>query len=105
VSSRLDDVTEVAVVHRTRTNLGQGGTLLGVPIPADAEIDPSLVAEALEAALDDVEKLNLKGPEITPVVLASIAKATGGQSIPANLALAENNATVAAQVAVALLSV
>ena len=105
VSSRVDDVTEVAVVHRTRTNLGQGGTLLGVPIPADAEIDPSLVAEALEAALDDVEKLNLKGPEITPVVLASIAKATGGQSVPANLALAENNATVAAQVAVALLSV
>ena len=105
VSSRLDDVTEVAIVHRTRTNLRHGGTLLGVPIPTGAEIDPSLVAEALEAALDDVEKLNLKGPEITPVVLASIAKATDGQSIPANLALAENNATVAAQVAVALLSV
>jgi pseudouridine-5'-phosphate glycosidase len=105
VSSRLDDVTEVAIVHRTRTNLRQGGTLLGVPIPTGAEIDPSLVAEALETALDDVEKLCLKGPEITPVVLASIAKATDGQSIPANLALAENNATVAAQVAVALLSV
>ena len=105
VSSRLDDVAEVAIVHRTRTNLGQGGTLLGVPIPIDAEINPSLVAEALEAALDDVERLGLKGPEITPVVLASIAKATGGQSIPANLALAENNAMVAGQVAVALLSV
>ena len=64
-----------------------------------------MVAEALEAALDDVERLGLKGPEITPVVLASIAKATGGQSIPANLALAENNAMVAGQVAVALLSV
>jgi|TARA_B110000037_G_C17063660_1_gene482942 pseudouridine-5'-phosphate glycosidase len=105
VSSRLDDVTEVAIVHRTRTNLRHGGTLLGVPIPTGAEIDPSLVAEALEIALDEVEKLCLKGPEITPVVLASIAKATDGQSIPANLALAENNATVAAQVAVALLSV
>ena len=78
---------------------------MGVPIPTGAEIDPSLVAEALEIALDEVEKLCLKGPEITPVVLASIAKATDGQSIPANLALAENNATVAAQVAVALLSV
>jgi pseudouridine-5'-phosphate glycosidase len=39
---------------------------------------------------------------VTPVVLAAIAEATDGQSIPANLALAENNARVAAEIAVAL---
>jgi len=36
------------------------------------------------------------------VVLAAIAAATDGDSVPANLALAENNARVAAEIAVAL---
>jgi pseudouridine-5'-phosphate glycosidase len=35
-------------------------------------------------------------------VLEQIAEVTGGRSIPTNLALAENNASVAAQVAVEL---
>jgi len=35
-------------------------------------------------------------------VLGRIAEATAGDSIPANLALAENNASVAARVAVAI---
>jgi pseudouridine-5'-phosphate glycosidase len=39
---------------------------------------------------------------VTPFVLERIARATAGGSIPANLALAENNARVAAEVAVAL---
>ena len=42
------------------------------------------------------------GAAITPFVLGRIAEATDGRSIPANLALAENNARVAAQVAVAI---
>ena len=39
---------------------------------------------------------------MTPFVLEQIAKITEGRSIPTNLALAENNASVAAQVAVQL---
>jgi pseudouridine-5'-phosphate glycosidase len=35
-------------------------------------------------------------------VLAALADATGGRSVPANLALVENNAAVAAALAVAL---
>jgi pseudouridine-5'-phosphate glycosidase len=44
----------------------------------------------------------MTGAAITPFVLGRIADATAGRSIPANLALAENNASVAAEVAVAL---
>ena len=43
----------------------------------------------------------MRGGEVTPFVLEQIAQITEGRSIPANLALAENNAAVAAQVAVA----
>ena len=44
----------------------------------------------------------VRGPGVTPRVLAAIAEATDGDSIPANLALAEHNARVAAEIAVAL---
>ena len=39
---------------------------------------------------------------MTPFILGRIGEATAGASIPANLALAENNALVAGEVAVAL---
>ncbi len=42
------------------------------------------------------------GAAVTPFVLGRIAEATAGRSIPANLALAEHNAAVAAEVAVAI---
>ena len=44
------------------------------------------------------------GPAVTPFVLDAIATATEGRSVPANLALAEQNAGIAAQLAVALAS-
>ena len=39
---------------------------------------------------------------MTPFVLGRLEAETAGDSVPANLALAENNARVAAQVAVAV---
>ena len=44
------------------------------------------------------------GPAVTPRILAAIAAATESRSIPANLALAESNAHLAAKIAAALLS-
>jgi hypothetical protein len=56
----------------------------------------------LEQALADCAAAGITGAKITPFVLGRIAEATDGRSIPANLALAENNARVAAEVAVAI---
>ena len=78
------------------------GVLLAVPIPEDAELDPGELAAALDQALADCDAAGITGAAITPFVLGRIAEATDGRSIPANLALAENNARVAAQVAVAI---
>jgi pseudouridine-5'-phosphate glycosidase len=41
------------------------------------------------------------GAAVTPFVLGQISEALDGDNIPANLALSENNARVAAEVAVA----
>ncbi len=56
----------------------------------------------LTRAHEDCERAGIVGAAVTPFVLGRIAEATEGRSIPANLALAENNAAVAAEIAVAL---
>ena len=43
----------------------------------------------------------VRGPEVTPFLLAETARLTGGETLAANLALLEDNARVAAEVAVA----
>nr|MBC8449411.1 pseudouridine-5'-phosphate glycosidase [Chloroflexota bacterium] len=48
------------------------------------------------------EARGLRGKALTPFLLAEVSQRTGGASLRANLALLENNARVAAQIAVAL---
>jgi pseudouridylate synthase len=98
---RVESADEVARVHASSTR-PSSGVLLAVPIPKDAELDPGELAAALDQALADCDAAGITGAAITPFVLGRIAEATDGRSIPANLALAENNARVAAQVAVAI---
>ena len=73
-----------------------------MPIPEADELDADRLDATLEQALAEADAADLTGPEVTPFVLGRIMDATDGRSIPANLALAENNADVAAQIAVAL---
>jgi pseudouridylate synthase len=103
VPHRVESAAEVAAVlaHRTRATTG---VLLAVPIPEAAELDAAALDEAMAQAMADASDEGVTGPAVTPFVLARIAEATSGQSVPANLALAENNAAVAAEVAVAIAS-
>ncbi len=79
------------------------GVLLAVPIPESAEIPAEEIEAKMLRALAAADEAGVRGPKVTPFVLARIEAETDGESIPANLALAENNASVAAQVAKALL--
>jgi pseudouridylate synthase len=79
------------------------GVLLTVPIPRADELDPAALADALDTALAAAEAEHITGPAVTPFVLARIEQQTAGASVPANLALAENNAGVAASIAAACL--
>lgn len=99
VPHRVDDAISVARIHVARRELGQGGILLAVPIPSHAELDTQRIADAIEEGLNRVKGRQLSGPQVTPVVLAEIEKVTRGDSVDANLVLAEHNADIAAQVA------
>ena len=101
VPHRVDSASEVAGVLANRTRR-TSGVLVGVPIPQEDELDPVELDGVLSRALAECESMGVTGAAITPFVLTRIGAATGGRSIPANLALAENNARVAAAIAVAV---
>jgi pseudouridine-5'-phosphate glycosidase len=98
---RVETAEEVASVleHRTRH---LSGVLVAVPIPEEAALDQAELDEVIADALADCAADGVTGAAVTPFVLARIGAATEGRSVPANLALAENNALVAAEIAVAI---
>ena len=98
VPTRVESAAEVAAILAERIRWDQGGLLLAVPIPEGDAISEHEIQGAIESALE--RSNDLRGAAVTPFVLEQIAQITEGRNIPANLALAENNARVAAQVAV-----
>jgi pseudouridine-5'-phosphate glycosidase len=101
VPHRVESADEVARIMNALTR-ADSGVLLTVPIPEADEIDATEIEGVLAAALDECAASGISGAAITPYVLGRIGEATEGRSVPANLALAENNAIVAAEVAVAM---
>jgi pseudouridylate synthase len=101
VPHRVETARVAADVLRSRMR-ERTGVLLTVPIPLADELDPQTLNAALDAALDACAAEHVTGAAVTPFVLARIEQQTSGASVPANLALAENNARVAAAVAAAL---
>ena len=103
VTITVRDGAEVAALVRANRSLGHpGGVLVANPIPAEDELDRDRIDRAITSALAHAEQAGVRGPAVTPLVLAAIADATEGDSVPANLALAEHNAAVAAEIAVAM---
>jgi pseudouridine-5'-phosphate glycosidase len=101
VPHRVESASVVADVLLSRVR-ERTGVLLTVPIPPADELDPQSLNSALDAALAECEAARITGAAVTPFILGRIEQQTAGASIPANLALAENNARVAAAVAGAL---
>jgi len=103
IPARVEDVHQLADVVRAHIALGRsGGILACVPVPINESLDRDLIDAVIETALAATALAGIEGPAVTPHVLGAIAAATGGASVRANLALAENNARVAAELAVAL---
>jgi pseudouridine-5'-phosphate glycosidase len=101
IPHRVDTASEVAGVLRNRIRRDTG-VLLTVPIPEADELDAAALQAKLEAALAAAEAEGVSGAAVTPFILGRIEQETAGESIPANLALAVNNARVAASVAAEL---
>jgi pseudouridine-5'-phosphate glycosidase len=101
VPHRVESAAEVAAVLAARSR-PDVGVLLTVPIPTADELDRAELDGVLAQALADAQSAGVTGAAVTPFVLGRVGAATAGRSVPANLALAENNARVATEVATAL---
>lgn len=98
---RVDDVGLLARIAHTRLQFG-GGMLVCTPVPTADALDADVMSASIERALRAAANRGISGPGVTPVVLAEIASDTSGVAVRANLALAENNARLAAALAVEL---
>ena len=103
VDVRCDSPEDVAKIFRTHVELGlQTAVLVTVPVPPEAEVENSLLQKVLENSLAAAERESITGRDLTPFLLARMSEHSQGATLRANIALLENNARVAAQIAGAL---
>lgn len=102
VDRRVDSVEQAAWMIKSHLRLGRSGLLLGSPVPEADEIDTETVQGWIDLALAEAGERGVRGYALTPFLLATVGERSGGRTLRANLALLENNAKVAAQIAGAL---
>jgi pseudouridylate synthase len=99
---RLDEVQDIARLMRAKWALRlAGGISVANPIPIEHEIPAATIERAIETALQEMTARGIAGKEATPFMLAKVNEITGGDSLKANIALIENNARLAAEIAAA----
>jgi len=103
VDYRVDTPEKLAAAIKAKWDLKlEGGMVIGNPIPEEFEMDHDTINKAIEDALDEAEKLGIKGKETTPFLLSKIKSITSGRSLESNIQLVYNNAKVGAKIAVEL---
>lgn len=103
VPHRADEAEEIAAITHAQWQSGLGGGLLvTVPIPEEHAMPADTMHAAIDQALRQADAEHVRGPALTPFLLARVAELTGGESVTANRALLLNNATWAARFAIAL---
>ena len=100
---RLDTPQAFAQLLSAKWGLGlNGSVLIANPIPAAFEMDPAEIEQHITQALEEANRQQIIGKQVTPFLLKHIASNTQGESLEANIALIKNNARVASEIAVAL---
>lgn len=102
LSIRADSAGEVAAIAEAHWALGGGGVVVAVPVPEADGIPLDELNEMISGALSAPETAAVSGPAVTPAILGQLGSLSDGRTVTANLALAENNAVVAAKIASAL---
>ena len=103
VDVRVDTPAEAAALWRAHRALEMSGAvLLCVPPPVEHALPSAEIEEVIRQALAEAERRGVRGKEVTPFLLSTVAERTGGRSLEANVALLRNNARTAAEVATAL---
>ena len=101
VDYRVDAALDIAEILKTKWDLSiKGGVLVTNPIPIAFELELVMMNEAINEAIIEADKEKIIGKEITPYLLSKVNELTEGKSLDANIKLIQNNAALAAKIAV-----
>lgn len=82
----------------------KAGYLVANPIPKEHEIPAEVINPIIEQAVAETDaNPDISGGGVTPFILQRIFELTDGKSLEANIALVQNNARLAANIAKALM--
>ena len=100
---RIDNPEDIASMLKIKWAIGlNGSVLIANPLHESQEVHQDTIESHIQNALNEANKLNIKGKEVTPFLLKYIAGNSNGESLEANIALIHNNASLAAKIAVAM---
>lgn len=100
VDERVETAEEVAEIAKVRNELGlESSILVTVPVPEQFEIERNELETILTESLAAAKDKTIVGKEITPFLLNRMSEFSDGKTLAANVALLENNATVASKIA------
>ena len=100
VDYKIDSALEIAEILKTKWNLSiDGGVLVTNPIPVAFELESTIMNKAIDQAIIEADNERITGKKITPFLLSKVNKITQGKSLEANIKLIQNNADLAAKIA------
>ncbi|WP_073508008.1 pseudouridine-5'-phosphate glycosidase [Streptobacillus notomytis] len=100
LDNAIDNPKDFANILKTKWDLGlNGGVVIANPIPEKYAMDFDVITNAINEALEEAEKLGIKGKDSTPFLLDKVKKITDGKSLEANIQLVYNNVKLAAEIA------
>ncbi|MEP6922143.1 MAG: pseudouridine-5'-phosphate glycosidase [bacterium] len=100
IDARVDSPEEVSQLIAAQRELGiASAMLITVPVPVEAEVSADLLQRVLNESLHEADSRGVAGRELTPFLLSRMADQSKGATLRANIALLENNARVAAEIA------
>lgn len=103
LGARVESAAEIARIFHAQRALGRPQALVVVqPPPAAVALPRREVEDAVVRAVERARAENVRGSAATPFLLAAVTDLTKGRSLKVNLALLEENARLAGEIAGAL---
>ena len=103
IDERVENGSDVADIVNARDAIGlSNAVLVTVPVPDDHALDSVELEDILDRAVESASEQQVSGKELTPFLLAELSRQTGGRTLNTNIALLENNARVATDIARAI---
>ena len=103
LEASASSIDEIAAIWRAHRSLGRPQSVVVVqPPPADHALSRSTVESAVREAQKLASREGVRGAAVTPYLLEAVSRQTNGGSLSVNLALLEQNAKLAGEIALRL---